>query len=134
MRIATCRISASATFEWFSPVTNRLLVEASVLNRLEHWENALPKGFEPTIGVLNQDNNLQYRGGGVSDPSAPTSRTTCRTGRCARRVSYVTGSHSIKVGMNNIWGTQRNLTYTPTARRCSIAPARVGGVVRCRTR
>ncbi len=101
------------TFEWFSPVTNRLLVEASVLNRFEHWENAVPKGFEPAIGVLNQDNNLQYRGGGVASGTYLSNDVPNWATRAA--LSYVTGSHSTKVGMNNIWGTQRNLTYTPTS-------------------
>jgi hypothetical protein len=101
-----------STLEWFSPVTSRLLVEASALNRFEHWENAVPNGFEPTIGVLNQDNNLQYRGGGVASGTYLSNDVPNWAMRAA--LSYITGSHAVKVGMNNLWGTQRNLTYTPT--------------------
>ena len=101
------------TLEWFSPATNRLLIEASILNRFEHWENAPPKGFTPQIGVLNQDNNLQYRGGAISNPSGTYLSNDVPNWAMRAAVSYVTGSHSVKVGMNNIWGNQVNRTYTP---------------------
>ena len=99
------------TAEWFSPVTSRLLVEGSVLYRMEHWENAPPKGYTPLIGVLNADNALQYRGGGISAPSGTYLSNDVPNWAMRGAVSYVTGSHSLKVGFNNIWGTQRNLTY-----------------------
>jgi hypothetical protein len=99
------------TAEWFSPVTSRLLVEGSVLYRMEHWENAPPKGFTPMIGVLNADNALQYRGGGISVPTGTYLSNDVPNWAMRGAVSYVTGSHSLKVGFNDIWGTQRNLTY-----------------------
>ncbi|MEQ1759771.1 MAG: carboxypeptidase regulatory-like domain-containing protein [Vicinamibacterales bacterium] len=104
------------TAEWFSPVTSRLLIEAAALHRTEWWANAPPKGFasgEPggMVGVLEQSTGLQYRGGGTASGTYLENWVPNYAMRAA--VSYITGSHSFKVGFNEIFGYLENKTYTP---------------------
>ncbi|NOT44187.1 MAG: hypothetical protein HOP14_06225, partial [Acidobacteria bacterium] len=96
--------------EWTSPVTNRLLLEAVGLALYERWgdmhlrastgsitpeqEAILPQ----LISVTEQSNNLTYRTRvNYNNTSVPS-----LTYRGA--ASYVTGTHAVKVGMNNTAG------------------------------
>jgi hypothetical protein len=104
--------------DWNSPVSNRLLIEASAIHRVERWgDMAIQTGhdggltsidermigvFDSTLGLryrLNEElnnswnNNLHYRGA----------------------LSYITGSHVFKVGFNNAWGYHDNTTYSPVS-------------------
>ena len=66
---STSRCSASCTVDWNTPVTNRLLIEASGIHRVERWggmhlqsgagDVAVPD--ERMIGVNEQTTGLNYR-------------------------------------------------------------------------
>ncbi len=86
---------------WTMPVTNRLLLEAGLSWQTANWVN-----FAET-GVTRDDRSILelatgYRYGAASTLTAPIART----GRSAQRfsLSYVTGTHNIKVGISDEQG------------------------------
>jgi hypothetical protein len=108
--------------DWTSPLTNRVLIEASGIHRVERWGNMhlQTKGLEvdpamiavtdqaaniPGLGIIA---NLNYRarGGAVTNNNSWNNNLHYRF-----NVSYITGSHAFKVGMNNAHGYHDNLTY-----------------------
>jgi hypothetical protein len=96
-----------ATITWTSPLTNRLLVEAGVSRHPESWRN-MGNVREPgegslnhLIGVTDQSNGRTYRG-----RIAPYAEFDERIINTRAAVSYVTGSHAVKVGFSNSHGTR----------------------------
>ena len=86
---------------WTAPLTNRLLLEAGLSWQTTNWVN-----FAET-GVTRDDRSIleistNYRYGAAPSLTAPIART----GRAAERfsVSYVTGSHNLKVGISDEQG------------------------------
>ena len=108
--------------DWTSPVSNKILLEASGIHRVERWGNmhlqTKDLSVDPAmIAVLDQAANvpglgvipnLNYRarGGAVTNNNSWNDNFHYRF-----NVSYITGSHAIKVGMNNAHGYHDNLTY-----------------------
>ena len=83
---------------WTAPLTSRLLLEAGASWQVANWVN-----FSET-GVSRDDRSIlelstNYRYGATAALTAPIART----GRSAERfsVSYVTGSHNLKVGISD---------------------------------
>ena len=106
--------------DWNSPVTNRLLIEASGIHRVERWggmhlqsgagDVAVPDAR--MIGVNEQTTGLNYRaspGGFLGAPPFNNSWNVNLHYRAA--MSYITGSHQVKVGFNNAWGHHENTPY-----------------------
>jgi|SoiMethySBSTD1v2_1073268.scaffolds.fasta_scaffold00056_40 carboxypeptidase family protein len=108
--------------DWTSPVSNKILLEVSGIHRVERWGNMhlQEKGFDldpRMIGVQDQGAfipalnttiaNLNYR-------SRPTTYNNSWNNNFHYRanVSYITGSHAFKFGMNNAHGHHDNTTYT----------------------
>ena len=96
------------TLDWVSPVTNRLLLDGAFLYyHLPRLGN--DAGSSPLIRVNEQTNNLFYRGLVNSTEGVMT--------KYAYRfwVSYITGSHSFKVGYADVQGqsTRRNYLIGP---------------------
>ncbi len=108
--------------DWTSPLTNRILLEASGIHRVERWGNMhlQTKGLEvspnmipvvdqaanvPGIGTVA---NLAYRsrGGALGYNNSWNNNFHYRF-----NVSYITGSHAVKVGMNNAFGYHDNTSY-----------------------
>jgi hypothetical protein len=83
--------------DWTAPMTNRVLLEASMVRRFEFVTRDLPPESNPLmIAVTDQGlGNLQYRA-----PAGPVRTTLYLTIFYRTSVSYVTGSHAIKVGVN----------------------------------
>ena len=102
--------------DWNSPVTGRILLEASAIHRVERWGGMHLQegkgGVEPVapgmISVTNSATGLTYR-------SAAQFNNSWNVNLHYRAAaSYITGSHNIKVGFNNAWGHHENLTYANT--------------------
>lgn len=116
--------------EWLAPLTNRLLVEAVGLHRTERWYYAdLRPGstgsfdeffplsayanYPMATGVVEQNSvngqaaNLNYRG-----PTAPFQNSWNASYALRGSVSYVTGSHSFKMGIQDTFGYTRIMPYT----------------------
>jgi hypothetical protein len=108
------------TADWTSPVTNRLLLEASGIHRVERWggmhlqtgkgENvsSIPPG---TVSIT--DNPSLATGGNLTYRAAAQYNNSWNWNLHYRAaVSYITGSHNIKVGFNNAFLHHENTTYT----------------------
>jgi hypothetical protein len=110
--------------DWTSPITNKLLIEASGIHRVERWGNMdLQTGKGENIeslapgitGIVDNPSlatgaSLNYR---ASNATFNNSWNWNLHYRAA--VSYVTGSHSFKVGFNNAYLHHENTTYTNPA-------------------
>jgi hypothetical protein len=110
--------------EWTSPVTNRVLLEVVGMHLFERWGNmhlrsasgdffrsggSLDPAFEAAlpqmIGVLDQATGITYR-------SWNTWNNTLVPNFAYRAaMSYVTGTHNLKVGANLVHGYQVTRTY-----------------------
>jgi len=92
---------------WTSTMTNRLLLEARYGNRGEAFGNQYPEDGSPyrqLIPVIEQTNGLQYRGkGGDGGSSALFGFSSQNIHTATASMSYVTGSHSMKVGFTDTW-------------------------------
>ena len=105
--------------EWSSPVTNKVLLEAVILHRTERWGNMPPllegfaSGSSPgMIMVVDQGGaipGLQYRGGGTGAGIYNNTWVPNYFWRAA--ASYITGSHAIKVGINDAFGNLNQTQY-----------------------
>jgi Carboxypeptidase regulatory-like domain len=94
--------------DWTSPLTNRMLLEARGYRHREHAYRPVDNlyftndpGGKRINGVVEQSTGLTYRGA-VGD-----NRDTWLYSTWARmNMSYITGSHSLKVGFNLNWNGQ----------------------------
>ena len=140
--------------DWNSPVSNRLLLEASAIHRVERWGamhlqtgkgdniDAIAPGMVPVIDnpSLATGASLNYRA--FATPAGGTFNNSWNWNIHYRAaVSYITGSHSFKVGFNNAYGHHENTSYTdpttpyfynfangvPTQLTYRIAPRTVAG-------
>src|SRR6187200_1327181 len=111
------------TMDWSTPVSNRLLIEASGIHRVERWG-----GMEPQVGKLGNIDHLTPGMISVTDSNNPTTRgslmyraaTTYNNSwnwnlHYRAAVSYITGSNTFKVGFNNAYGHHENTTYNSPA-------------------
>jgi hypothetical protein len=107
--------------DWNSPVTNRLLIEASGIHRVERWgimhlqhgtgDVAIPDAS--MISVNDTGRNLTYRNAGAGLGGGPPYLNSWNANLHYRAaMSYITGSHQFKAGFNNAWGHNENTAYT----------------------
>ena len=100
--------------DWTSPVTSRLLLEAGAVSYIGNSVEYPIEGLSPqNITVLEQSTGLTYRG---NDPY----RERPNASRHARvALSYVTGTHAFKGGINhtNGWARTRNFGVQPVTYR-----------------
>jgi hypothetical protein len=96
---------ANTFVDWTSPVTSRVLLEATVMRRTEPIDSRPGAGVTPNmISVNDQLTGLTYRNrvtGGTTDTRFVSYRAA---------LSYVTGSHAFKAGFNNGRQTIERLT------------------------
>lgn len=107
--------------EWTSPVTNRLLFEAVGLHLYERWGRMHPesaRGSNPEarglaermISVREQSNGLLYRA-----PDLDLNNTRVPNFAYRAAMSYVTGTHNVKVGFNRVHGFAETTNYNLNA-------------------
>jgi hypothetical protein len=101
---------------WTSTMTNRLLLEARFGNRGEAFGNQFPEEgsiYRSLIPVIEQTTSLQYRGkGGNGGSSGLFGYSTQSINTATASASYVTGSHSFKVGFSDTWANTRGSSQT----------------------
>jgi len=100
--------------EWTAPVSNRVLLEANFVSIYSDASRArvnpfFPPSPVPLIAVREQSDNRRYRG----TASAPRSINEPWAARAV--MSYVTGAHALKVGVNYGTVTQSRETFSPDA-------------------
>jgi len=85
--------------KWTSPVTSRLLVEAGLSTHYMHWRHQ----YQPGVGPFDVAHIEQTTG---RTWVATTSRNDNVSNHfnAIASVSYVTGSHNFKTGINHRWG------------------------------
>src|SRR5688572_10011976 len=111
------------TVDWNTPVSSRLLIEASGIHRVERWG-----GMEPQVGKLGNIDHLTpgmisvtdtispFTGGPMTYRAATTYNNSWNWNIHYRAaVSYITGSNTFKVGFNNAYGHHENTTYSAPA-------------------
>ncbi|MEQ1574339.1 MAG: carboxypeptidase regulatory-like domain-containing protein [Vicinamibacterales bacterium] len=121
--------------EWKSPVTNRLLVEATAFHKTLRWgtmhlrpssgggslDEDVFEGITPAqiaiyptlIGVTEQSSGLNYHGPGTASNGVlgAWNNTYVPTYTYRAAVSYVTGSHNFKAGFQDSFGYLKATTY-----------------------
>jgi hypothetical protein len=120
-------IENMASFTWSSPLTTRLLLDASVSRRGERFAVAKPAAgdvFRTLIPVTEQSTGLLYRGVGTAIATQPFIANTTSPSNAQASLTFVTGSHALKFGFNDTWGG-RHATYD--------SPAEVGLTYRFNT-
>jgi hypothetical protein len=111
------------TVDWNSPVSNRLLIEVSGIHRVERWGGMHPQvGKAGNIGSLTpgivsiNDNPHVGDGRNLTYRASPTFNNSWNWNVHYRAaLSYITGSHTFKVGFNNAYGHHENTTYADPA-------------------
>jgi hypothetical protein len=97
------------TFDWASPVTSRLLLDAVLSYRNERFQNLAPTDLDPRmIMVTEQSTGLQYRA------FDNYTNNVYETLNYRFGVNYVTGSHAFKIGFNRGTGNAESHTYLAT--------------------
>jgi hypothetical protein len=111
--------------DWNSPLSSRVLLEASAIHRVERWGamhlqtgkgdniDAIAPGMVPVIDnpSLATGASLNYRA--FATPAGGTFNNSWNWNIHYRAaMSYVTGSHNFKVGFNNAYGHHENTSYT----------------------
>jgi hypothetical protein len=98
---------------WTNPVTNKLLLEAGFTFYNERWifaqEPTNINGYGPDAAVSKFDAGTGYTYGSAANGN-PISKAGNHQYNMRAAVNYVTGSHALKFGMADMWGT-RNYSY-----------------------
>jgi hypothetical protein len=98
--------------DYSSPISSRVLLEGSAIYRVERWgREHMYKGDivvdDAMIPVVDQGlGNLQYRSRVANYNDAWVPNANYRFA-----ASYITGTHSMKVGFNDGFGTNNNTNY-----------------------
>jgi Carboxypeptidase regulatory-like domain len=81
--------------DWSAPITSKLLLEAGASLSITHWPTYLAPGVSPTdISILELSNNYRYNASATYAYKRATDRGAQRFS-----ISYITGSHAFKGGM-----------------------------------
>jgi hypothetical protein len=108
------------TIDWNSPVSNRVLLEASAIHRVERWggmhlqtgKGGNVQSIVPGMTSVT-DNPNPVTGGSLTYRTDAESNNSWNWNVHYRAaVSYITGSHVFKVGFNNAYGHYENTTYS----------------------
>jgi hypothetical protein len=97
-------VQQSGDMKWTSTLTNRLLLEVSQSFGVASYRFS----YQPEVGpydVMNLDSSTGWRTVASATASQDYLSTVWNTNA---KVSYVTGSHNLKLGVNHEWGDDRN--------------------------
>ncbi|HVZ19644.1 MAG TPA: carboxypeptidase regulatory-like domain-containing protein [Vicinamibacterales bacterium] len=108
---------------WTSTVSSKLLIDARIANRGEAFGNRPDLGdtgfgttWNTLIPVLEQSNNLFYRGrGGDGGVGGTLGFTDQSIWSAVGSVSYVTGAHAFKFGFSDSWANVHSTTTSNTS-------------------
>jgi hypothetical protein len=111
--------------DWTSPVSSKILIEASAIHRVERWggmhlqtgDGGNVTSLDPRmVGVVDDATGLTYRAAaqGLAPGSPPYNNSWNKNLHYRASLSYIPGAHVIKIGFNNAWGYFDNNPYTNT--------------------
>jgi len=95
--------------DWTSPVSSKLLLEATAIHRIERWggytlRTADNTQVDPRMISVVDNGPGAYRPGMTYRAAAQYSNNLNTTFHYKGSASYITGSHAFKVGFNDAWG------------------------------
>jgi hypothetical protein len=95
--------------DWTSPVSSKVLLEATAIHRFERWGAYTHRGendrVDPRAISVVDNGPGAYRPGMTYRSAAQYSNNVNTTFHYKASVSYITGAHAFKVGFNDAWGT-----------------------------
>jgi hypothetical protein len=101
--------------DWNSPVSSKLLLEASAIHRYERWgayHNVKEPFATPERAISIIDNGPgAFLPGMRYGTAAQNSDNVNTTFHYRFTTSYITGSHAFKVGFNDAWGESKATNY-----------------------
>ncbi|MGH9385549.1 MAG: carboxypeptidase regulatory-like domain-containing protein [Vicinamibacterales bacterium] len=97
-------MSQSADLKWTSTVTNRLLVEVQQSLAVATYRFE----YQPENGPFDVQNRNASTGWRTVASSVASADYLSKVWHLNGKLSYVTGSHTFKVGVNHEWGDSRN--------------------------
>ena len=101
-----------------APLTNKVLIDAAYAQKPDDWGYFTHEGREADellIGVLDQATGLAYRGPRISFQNSLRFNALLMDRHSRASMSYITGSHAMKVGYNQHWGRREANYNTPVA-------------------
>ena len=99
--------------DWTSPVTSKLLLEASAIHRIERWGgmHLQTNGADLDPRMISVQEQLGAYPG-IRYRAAETYNNAFNTTfHWSFKASYITGGHAFKVGVNDGWGSSDFTTY-----------------------
>ncbi len=99
---------ADKTLEWSSAVSSKLLVEGILFHHKAQWFNRMNPSVDPRMIPVTEQNPLP--GYPTSYRSRTTNANFTPNWRMRFSMSYVTGSHVFKAGMNDGWSHTSSTT------------------------
>ena len=96
--------------DWTSPVSSKMLLEATAIHRLERWgaytlRTAEDTAVDPRMISVTDNGPGAFRPGMTYRSAAQYSNNLNTTFHYKASVSYITGAHALKVGFNDAWGS-----------------------------
>ena len=98
--------------DWTSPVSSKLLLEATAMHRIERWGAMDPADLAPGMVSVTDSGPGAFRPGMTYRGAATYSNNLNTTFHYRINASYITGAHAFKVGFNDAWGQSDATTYT----------------------
>ena len=109
--------------DWTSPVSSKLLLEATAMHRIERWGAMDPSDLAPGMISVTDNGPGAFRPGMTYRAAGTYSNNLNTTFHYRFAASYITGAHAFKVGVNDAWGQSDATTYT----RCRQLPVQHAG-------
>jgi hypothetical protein len=94
--------------DWTSPVSSKLLLEATAIHRIERWGAYNLRGddaVDPRMISVVDNGPGAYRPGMTYRSAGQYSNNFNTTFHYKASASYITGAHAFKVGFNDAWGS-----------------------------
>ena len=98
--------------DWTSPVSSKLLLEATAMHRIERWGAMDPADLAPGMISVTDNGPGAFRPGMTYRAAGTYSNNLNTTFHYRVAASYITGAHAFKVGFNDAWGQSDATTYT----------------------
>lgn len=106
--------------DWTSPISSKLLLEASAIHRIERWGgmhlqtngNDNDQRMISVTELAGAIPGLTYRSAATNFFGGPYNNAFNTTFHWAAKASYITGGHAFKFGFNDGWGSSDFQAYS----------------------
>ncbi len=102
--------------DWSSPISSKLLLEASAMHRIERWGaydlRSAGNEVDPRMISVVDNGPGAFRPGMTYRSAAQYSNNFNTTFHWRFTASYITGAHALKFGFNDAWGDSQQDSYS----------------------